>query len=162
MAKKKTIGKIGVVRDSRGRIPSRALFEDGTYDIDEFHDVFLALDDMTEYTPAIQLCGTWKEWNRLKNDWPTFNDYIVEWKEELEIKLRSTAIQKIIDVSKGFDSAALSAAKFVSSAGWDKRTGVGRPSSAEKQREAKLLARAAAETKQEEDRILSVINGGKQ
>ena len=33
----------------RGRQPSKALFENGTYDIEEFHDVFLEMEDITEY-----------------------------------------------------------------------------------------------------------------
>jgi len=160
MANKRRGGKVETPREKAGRMPSRKLFEDGTYDIEEFHEIFIACEDMTEYDPAIKLCGSWKEWSRLKNDWPTFNDYIIEWKEELEIKLRSEAITKIIEHSKGDDSSALSAAKFISSAGWNSRSGAGRPTKAAKSREAKLLAQATAETKAEEERILKVVNGG--
>jgi len=154
-------GKIKTEKLGRGRIPSRQLFEDGTYDIEQFHNVFIELEDMTEYKPALQLCGSWKEWERLKNDWKTFNSYIAEWKEELEIKLRSESVAKIIELSKGDDPKALQAAKFLSEGGWRKRSGSGRPSKAEKTKEAKELARASAETKEEEDRILRLINGGK-
>jgi hypothetical protein len=156
-------GKIkGPVKLGRGRIPSRALFENGTYKIEEFHDVFIELEDMTEYKPALQLCGSWREWQRLKNDWKIFNNYIAEWKEELEVKLRSESVEKIIKLAKGDDPKALQAAKFISEGGWDKRVGTaGRPSNAEKTRAAKELAQAVSETKEEEKRMLSVINGGK-
>jgi hypothetical protein len=148
-------GKINTAKLGRGRIPSRALFEDGTHDISEFHDVFIKLGDMTEYKAAMQLCGSWLEWQRLKNDWKAFNTYIAEWKEELEVKLRSESVEKIIELAKGDDPKALQAAKFISEGGWN------RPSKAETNKAAKELAQAASETKEEEARILRVINGGK-
>lgn len=141
-----------------GRMPSKALFEDGTYSIEEFHDVFLNEEDPTEYKPAIKLCGSWREWQRLKRDWPQFNGYIQEWKDELEIKLESRALQKIQELSKGDDNKALTAAKFIAET---KRRKVGRPSKAEKDRAVKEIARAAAETKDEESRILKLMSGGK-
>lgn len=154
-------GKIKTEKLGRGRIPSRGLFEDGTYDIEEFHAIFIKLGDMTEYKAAMQLCGSWKEWQRLKNDWKAFKTYIAEWKEELEVKLRSESVEKIIELAKGDDPKALQAAKFISEGGWNKRVGTaGRPSKAETNRAAKELAQAASETKEEEDRILRVINGG--
>lgn len=145
----------------RGRQPSKALFENGTYDIEEFHDVFLEMEDITEYEPAIKLVGSWREWERLKRDWPAFRGHIQEWKEELEVKFRSQASRKIIELSDGDDAKALQAAKWVAEGGYNRRQGAGRPSKAEKNKEAKEIAMAAAETKKDEERILKVLNGGK-
>ena len=72
-----------------GRQPSKALFDDGTYDLEEFHDVFIELEDPTEYKPALQLVGSWREWERLKREWPKLREHIADWNEELEIKLKS-------------------------------------------------------------------------
>ena len=160
MAKKRISGTVGYTRDKRGRIPSRQLFENGTYDLNEFHAAFLRCKDPTEYRVAIEACGSWKEWERLKNDWPTFKRHVQEWQDELAILLRSEAVAKIIQLTKGEDAKALSAAKFLSEKGWQKRSGAGRPSNAERKREAKELAKMSSETKEEESRILKVINGG--
>ncbi len=148
---------------ARGRKPSATLFnEDGPYCLDEFHDIFIECEDMTEYTAAIKLVGSWKEWCRIKNDWPAFVGYIEEWKEELEILLRSRAtakIQSLLEDSES-DSVKMQAAKYLSEAGWKKRAGAGRPSKREKERELKAMAQSAAETKDEETRILKLVNGG--
>lgn len=152
--------KVGFKKGEAGRLPSWSFFENGTYDIEEFHQAFLELEDMTEYEPAIKLVGSWKEWERLKRDSVTFNAYVTEWKAELTVKLASKAVKKINELVAGDDAKALQAAKWIAEEGWNKRTGKGRPSKAEREREAKELAKAAAETKQEEDRILKVLNGG--
>lgn len=148
-----------------GRKPSKALFKDydeeqGIYSLDNFHDVFIECEDMTEYEPALKLVGSWKEWERLKRDFPGLVVFISEWKDELEVKLRSRAVKKILSLQDGEDQKALAAAKFISENGWDKRAGGGRPSKKLKDKEARELARAAAETKDEEDRMLKLVKGG--
>lgn len=165
---KKKIRKVGrtdkPIRPVRGRIPSRQLFDPSSdlyrYDISNFHKTFVAIGDMTEYKAALKLVGSWQEWERLKRDWATFRSYIQEWKDELEVKLRSDAVEKIIELSSGEDSKALQAAKFLSESGWNKRAGAGRPSKAEKKRAAREIAKLASETKDEEARILKLVNGG--
>ncbi len=144
-----------------GRKPSKELFENGTYSLEEFHDLFIELEDMTEYEPAIQLVESWKEWERLKRDWPRLASHINDWKEELAIKLRSQASRKIKELSDGDDAKALQAAKWIAEGGWNKRAGAGRPTKAQATKEAKEIARAASETREEENRVLKVLNGGK-
>lgn len=141
-----------------GRMPARSLFEDGTYKLEDFHDAYIECEDMTEYKPAMKMVGTWKEWCRLKRDWPTFNSYLAEWREELEIKLRSRAMEKLQGlVAEG----NLQAAKFFAEEGYNKKKGAGRPGKSERDQAAKELAKAAAETAQDRERILKVINGGR-
>jgi len=146
---------------SVGRKATKVLFEDGTYDIEHFHDIFIAMEDLTEYKPALELVKDWREWNRLKRDWPTFGNFVEEWKEEVRVKLTSEALQKIQSMAKGDDPKALQASRFIAEAG-DQRAGQkkGRPSRAEKEKAATELARAAGETAEERQRILKVINGG--
>lgn len=138
-----------------GRKPSKELFLDGTYDLEHWHQTFLDFEDMTEYKPAIKLCGSWKEWNRLKRDWLGLAGYVTEWKEELEILLRSRACENIQNLLVSETaSVRFQASKFLSEAGWEKRaSGAGRPDKASKTRAAKELASNAAETKAEEERI---------
>jgi hypothetical protein len=148
---------IGIV----GRKPVKILFEDGTYNLEEFHDLFVELEDLTEYKPALQLVGDWRKWNQLKRDWPTFGSFVEEWKEEVRVKLTSEALQKIQLMAKGNDPKALQASRFIAEAG-DQRAGAkkGRPSKADREKAATEIARAAGETAEERQRILKVINGG--
>ncbi len=140
----------------RGRIPSKALFEDGTYSLEEFHDVFIDLEDPTEYLPAIKLVGSWLEWQRIKRDWPAFNTYICTWQEELEVKLKSRAVQQVNTLA---EEGSFQASKWIAEHGFNKRQGAGRPSKAETKRAANEIAKGAAETKEEKERVLKLVNG---
>lgn len=141
----------------RGRQYAKALFEDGTYDLQEFHDTFLELEDPTEYKAALQLVGTWQEWQRLKRDWPTFKSHINEWKEELDVKLKSKAVEQINKLA--FDKKNYQANKWLAEEGFHKRTGAGRPSKADRERASRELAEQAAETKADKARILKLVGG---
>lgn len=142
----------------RGRTSSKALFENGTYDLLEFHDTFIRLSDPTEYKAAIELVGSWQEWERIKRDWPGFNHHISSWKEELDIKLKSEAIERINNLAS---SDHYQANKWVAEEGYSKRNNAGRPSKREQKKAADELARAAAETKEERERVLKLVNHGK-
>lgn len=157
------------VSGNAGRSKTRGLFkqfadpsDNPIYDIDEFHRVFIAEGDLTEYKAAMKLVGSWAEWNRIKKEFKTFNQFLTVWKEELEVKLSSQAMEKLVELSNSKDkpAQALQAAKWIAEAGWHKNER-GRPSSKEKQREAKELAKAAAETGAEAERVFALITGGK-
>jgi hypothetical protein len=150
-----------------GRKPSKSLFfgltEDDTsaiYHLEEFRKKFVELEDLTEYKAAEALVGSWAEWCRIKKDWPGFNDHIRIWIEEIEVRLKSRALDKIKALAVSDDKAAYQAAKFLATQEYERRPGAGRPTKAEKERELKALARAASETEQEEKRMLKVLQGG--
>lgn len=149
---------------SAGRPPVKTRFvqnnPDGDLCLDEFNHVFVECEDLTEYEAAIKLAGSWKEWKRWKNNWPTFNDYIEEWKEEILVKLKSQAMKKIQALADSDDKQHFAAAKFIVQEEHKKLAGAGRPSKAQKDRAAKQIAQGAAETREEEKRILKVLEGG--
>ena len=62
-------------------------------------------------------------------------EHFDEWREELEVLLRSDAIRAIRDM--GADGTNYQAMKFMADRGWEKR-GAGRPSKAEASREARI------------------------
>lgn len=150
---------------SVGKKPSKAYFEEGgKYDLAEFHRIFISCGDLTEYEPSMLALGDvpeserWVEWNRLKRDWPAFNTHLANWKAELEVKFKSVAIKQI---QKSAVDGNMQASKWIAEGGYDKRSGAGRPSAAEKKRQLKEIATNATETKQEEERMLKVMDGGK-
>ena len=142
----------------RGRQSSKAMFEDGTYDLEHFHDVFIEYEDPTEYKPALELVGSWREWQRIKRDWKGFNGHIEDWKAELEVRLRSKAVDQINKLA--LDGGNFQASKWMAEVGYEKRSGAGRPSKSEKARAARELAEQAASTKEDKARILKLVNHG--
>ena len=92
--------------------------------------LYLESEDPTEYLFAKAHLLGWAHWERLKGN-SLLRRHFDQWKEELEVSIRSTAIQDIISASaedKGFQ-----AAKWLADRGWDKRT-PGRPTKEEAER----------------------------
>ena len=141
-----------------GRQHSQSLFsEEGPYDLEKFHKVFLKCEDLTEYEPAIKLVGSWVEWNRIKRDWPSFKSvYVKGWIEELEVIFKSRAIKQITESAK---NGNFPASKWIAEHGFDKRQGAGRPSKSEQKRAAKEIAEQSADTQKDKARVLKLVNG---
>lgn len=130
----------------------------GKYDLDEFHQVFLEERDYTEYKPAIKLVGSWETWCQIKRDCRTFADLVEAWKAELEVKLKSEAMDKLVGLMDGASApTAASIAKFIVQAAYKKRAGAGRPTNAEIAKQEKDLARKAAETDADGQRVLEAL-----
>lgn len=96
--------------------------------------LYLATEDPTEYEFAVKYLLSWNHWKRIVEN-KVIGRYIAEWRDELEIKLRSRAIRDIQSLCES-ENGNYQAAKFLADRGWDKR-GAGRPS---KQEEEKRLA----------------------
>lgn len=152
-----------------GKPPVKQLFfgfgendDQALYDMEEFHQTFLEEEDFTEYRPAVKLTGSWAEWNRIKSSWPTFRYNITAWKEELEIKLRSRAMAKLTSlVDSSSEQTAANVCKFLVTCGYDERKGAGRPSKSERTKAAAEIAKTAADTVEEEGRVLELLAGGR-
>lgn len=144
-----------------GKKPSKALFFDGTYDLDHFHEVFIEKMDPTEYTAAMELVGDWIEWNRLKAQWSEFNDLVEVWKEEVRVKMDSEALANLYKMSKGNGPNGLTASKFIATREYDKKRTAGRPSKAEVQRRAAISQRVDETIQSQKRRVLEMIQGGK-
>jgi hypothetical protein len=159
------------VVNKSGRKASRGLFAEYAdeyvgvceqiYSMANFHKRFVEMMDLTEYKPAMELVGSWQEWNRLKRDFPEFRDNITLWKDEIEVKMRSQAIERLntLMTSKNEQTAA-GVCKFISTLGFNEKKGAGRPSKEEMRRQASELARITRETEDDAARVLEVINGG--
>ena len=141
----------------RGRKPSTSLFSDGTYNLEDFHQSFLEADDPTEYTPAIKLVGSWKEWLRLKKESPWFRQQVRVWLEELEMKQRSEAIAKVRVLAKSDKPTAFQANKWIAERRYADISSAGRPSKKALAKEAREIAAEASETKEEASRIESAV-----
>lgn len=108
-------------------------------------EVYLNANDPSEYQVALDMVGSWEHWKRLcECDW--FMEHVIKWREELELKLRSSALKAIVNQSVKDGKEAVSAAKYIVEGGWkgvgNKR---GRPSKEEVKREARIQAELSSE-----------------
>jgi hypothetical protein len=139
------------------RHPSRKKFKqyhpEGTECLDDWRKRFVAIADPTEYQAAIELAGSWAEWQRMKREWAEFREKIViEWLAEVEVKLRSEAISNLC--AQAIDPKGSAAAKWIAEGRYKARK-PGAPSKAEVEKQAKIQARIDDET---EDDIARVMN----
>lgn len=140
--------------DKMGKYRTQSLFLEIGYgddaiftlkDQDHVHDgktylslrkMYLEFNDPTEYQFANEVLLGWKHWQRLCEN-KAVRKYIDEWREELEVKLRSQAILNTIrEANKGHFQAA----KWVADRGWASR-GAGRPSKEEIERNSRISER---------------------
>lgn len=138
-----------------GKPGSKMLFKENNPNAEDslarWHEVFVEICDPTEYAAALELAGSWAEWNRMKLCWPGFKKYIEVWTDEVEIKIRSQAVMETIKQAKNKDS---SAAKWLAEGKYKPKI-AGRPTKAAIERETKIQATAYSEN---EDEILRVLD----
>lgn len=102
--------------------------------------LYLEVADPTEYVFATTYLLGWRHWKRLCDN-KVIRAYIDEWREELEVKLRSQGVKHALTSAK---TGSFQAAKWIADRGWEQR-GVGRPSKDEVEREKKFQARVDSE-----------------
>jgi len=99
--------------------------------------LYLEMEDVTEYQFANEYFYSWNHWQRICNN-KVIRKHIDEWRDELELKLRSHAIRNIIDMTS--EERGFQAAKYVAEKGWEKGS-VGRPKKDTSERDAKIEER---------------------
>lgn len=104
--------------------------------------LYLKEEDVTEYEFATKHLLGWQHWKRLCEN-KQIRKHIEEWREELELKIRSQAIRDMQGLCAS-ENGNFSAAKFLADRGWEKRA-PGRPSKAEKEREDRVADRLSDE-----------------
>ena len=97
--------------------------------------LFLLEEDPTEYAFAEKYLLGWQHWKRLCEN-KAIAKHIEEWREELELKIRSQAVRDMMNMCAS-ESGNYSAAKFLADRGWEKRA-AGRPSKAEKDKHLRI------------------------
>ncbi|MDB4302068.1 hypothetical protein N9924_00730 [bacterium] len=115
--------------------------------------LYLAHEDPTEYDFATTYLLGWNHWKRL-NDNKVLRKHFDEWREELELKLRSQAVRDIMDQCAN-EGGSFQAAKWLADRGWDKRA-AGRPSKSEQDKESRIQERIDDEFKDDVVRMFEV------
>ncbi|AFE86219.1 hypothetical protein [Salinivibrio phage CW02] len=151
------------LKDTQGRPLTQSLFLEigysnyAVYTIDQDEDytykgkvypslkrLFLECEDPTEYEFANKHLLGWSHWQRLCRN-KILNKRFEEWREELEVKLRSQGIKQAIANAK---NGGFQASKWLSEGGWDKAK-PGRPSKEDKERHERIQSRVDDELQQD-------------
>lgn len=125
--------------DEYGRVATRLLFKQynkkGKEDINVWRETFVSQLDPTEYLGGVALVGSWKDWERFKKNWPSFQRlHLDDWLDEIEVRLKSLAIKSLATDAKSGNSAS---AKFLAE-GKYKEKKAGRPTKADVKRQTKV------------------------
>ncbi len=112
--------------------------------------LYLELADPTEYEFANRYLFDWDHWQKIVNN-AILYEYIEQWREELEVKIRSQAIRKMLDMDGNFN-----AIKWAADGHWNTR-GRGRPKKEEAKKERELRERAVKDIQSDGDRILQFM-----
>ena len=141
-----------IFKDSMGRYITSGLFNETAqqktyviYTLEEARNLYVMCNDPTGYAFANLYLADYKHWLALKES-QALAAHLLQWEDELEVKIRSEALIRIHTHSKGKDG--YQASKYLAEAGWN-RNKVGRPNKAQIAREAKLRAQTYDEFKME-------------
>lgn len=122
----------------------------------DWKPIYLEAEDPTEYEAAMRLIGDYEHWLLIRNH-PRLSSIFDKWAVELEIKLRSKAIKKLVIHSASPNGTT--AAKWIAEGGFvmrDKRTKKG------KEVEEEVKQELSARVTEDMERLgISVVKGGK-
>lgn len=158
-------------KDSMGRWLTQGLFIDFQYDptfaVYTWQDqdkeykgvvypslkrLYLESEDVHEYNFATTHLGSWQQWVQMQGN-KILSRHIEIWREELDLKLCSLGLQKLLDSA---DEGNYQAAKYLADRGWNKKRG--RPSKQDLEKERAFHKRVDDEFDEDFQRINNVID----
>lgn len=78
--------------------------------------LYLEEEDLTEYSFATKHLDSFSHWESIANaDW--FKDHVLRWRKELELRVKSKALRRVIEASETPGRDSLAASKFILSYG---------------------------------------------
>lgn len=83
------------------------------------HQLYVSMvpNDPTEYDFAQRVFGSWDIWQTISKA-PQIKPYVNKWRKEVEVKVKSQAIQAIAEEMKTGGRSSFSAAKLLLEKGW--------------------------------------------
>lgn len=104
--------------------------------------LYLAISDFTEYRFATQCLGGLEHWDKLcECTW--FQPYVEQWRRELDLKIKSEALARIMIEAERDSQVKFGANKYLLEKGWEPKSPSaskrGRPSKAEINEEAQKI-----------------------
>lgn len=118
--------------------------------------LYMEMEDVSEYDFANKYLGGWTHWKRMsESSW--FQGYLLDWREELQVKLMAKALNKIRTVANSDTREAFNANKYLITNGYTKDTVAsrrGRPSKDSVLKEANKLFKEKDEFKEDFNRLV--------
>lgn len=102
--------------------------------------LYMESNDPTEWRFANSYLESWEHWERLtKTNW--FKPYVERWRKELEIRMKSESLARIMSEAKTGSKDAFQANKYLLEKGWEPKdkSERGRPSKKEINEKAKEI-----------------------
>lgn len=118
---------------------------------------FIDVGDPTEYKFGISVAGDYKSYERIKKNSRTLREYLMYWQEELEVKMRSDALNCLLDDVKSGSKSATSSAKFIEDK-MSKHKEARRPTKKEQESKSKVDERVFGEIDEEFERVMGTVN----
>lgn len=140
--------------------PMFTLQDERCQDVHSLKELYISYDHApnNEYDFAILHIGSYVQWQRLLIS--VLKNRIEEWRAELDARLKSEGIQQLIVMSvHGTDSQRIQASKFLANGDYSPKRG--RPSKLERERALQEQNGIDTETRNDAERILKSIPGGR-
>jgi hypothetical protein len=119
--------------------------------------LYMETADPTEYRFACEHLDGWEHWETL-SECAWFKPYITAWRRELDVRIKSLSLSRILQTASGGGRDAFQAGKYLLEGGWqgrDDRKRAGRPTKDSIRREAEKLVTVSDQIKQDYDRIMN-------
>ena len=102
--------------------------------------LYVEMEDPTEYEFAVKHLDGWVHWKKLTES-SFFQQYLKEWREELEVRMRAKALNRIKTRATGDTKDSFAADKILLAGGWKTQSTekVGRPTKDKIKEEANKL-----------------------
>lgn len=114
--------------------------------------LYLEMEDITEYEFAQKYLDGWPHWERLLNT-NSIRPHIDQWRKELELKVKAKALRRLMDEAANNGKEAVSINKFLVQRGYVDKDTKGRPSKQAIKEEAQRLAHLESSLQEDLERI---------
>lgn len=121
--------------------------------------LYMEVNDPTEYRFATQYLDGWEHWEMLcRCSW--FQPYVERWRREMEIRMKSSALAKIMAEAKSGGKEAFSANKYLIEKGWEPKEASrrGRPTKDDIKQAASEIALTNSRLNDDFERISLKVN----
>ena len=123
-------------------------------EIANLYPKFMSTLDPTEYKFAIKHVGSWELWQTMLKI-PRIKIQVDKWRRELDVKIRSEALARILEASQGETRDALGANRYLLEANFLGKEKVGRPSKEAIATEAKKIVARNEQVEEDYKRLFN-------
>jgi hypothetical protein len=116
--------------------------------------LYLEANDPTEYRFALEHLDGWEHWEMLCScTW--FKPYVERWRRELELRLKSESLARIMREAKTNSKESFTANRYLLEKGWEAKdkNPRGRPSKEQIQQQAQVIALTDRRLEEDFERI---------